>query len=107
MKMIMAVVPRDNAECVLQALVAAGHTTTFVESRGGVLRQTKKMLFIAVKHEDLDQVLTIIRDSCHCQDQDVPAGADGGGLSPAPTSVTADMGGTPVFVWDLDRFEIY
>ena len=107
MKMIMAVVPRDNAECVLQALVAAGHTTTFVESRGGVLRQTKKMLFIAVKHEDLEQVLAIIQDSCRCQDQAAPASAEEGGLSPTSAAVPADLGGTPVFVWDLDRFEIY
>ena len=107
MKMIMAVVPRDNTECVLQALVGAGHTATFVESRGGVLRQTKKMLFIAVKNDDLEQVLAIIQDSCHCQDQAGPAGAEEGSPSPTPAAVTADLGGTPVFVWDLDRFEIY
>jgi uncharacterized protein YaaQ len=107
MKMVMAVVPRDDSECVLQALVAAGHTATFVESRGGVLRQAKKMLFIAVQEKDLDQVLTIIADSCHCQEQAVPGGPERGPLSPEPAPIAAGMGGTPVFVWDLDRFEIY
>jgi uncharacterized protein YaaQ len=107
MKMVMAVVPRDDTECVLQALVAAGHTATFVESRGGVLRQAKKMLFIAVQAKDLDQVLTIIEDSCHCQEQAATSGSERGALSPEPAPVTAGMGGTPVFVWDLDRFEIY
>ena len=107
MKMVMAVVPRDDTECVLQALVAAGHTATFVESRGGVLRQAKKMLFIAVQEKDLDQVLAIIEDSCHCQEQAAAGGSEGGPLSPEPAPVTAGMGGTPVFVWDLDRFEIY
>ena len=107
MKMVMAVVPRDDTECVLQALVAAGHTATFVESRGGVLRQAKKMLFIAVQDQDLDQVLAIIEDSCHCQEQAAPGGSERGPLSPEPAPTTAGMGGTPVFVWDLDRFEIY
>jgi uncharacterized protein YaaQ len=107
MKMVMVVVPRDDTECVLQALVAAGQTATFVESRGGVLRQAKKMLFIAVQDQDLDQVLAIIEDSCHCQEQAVPGGSEIGPLSPEPAPITAGMGGTPVFVWDLDRFEIY
>ena len=107
MKMVMAVVPRDDTECVLQALVAAGHTATFVESRGGVLRQAKKILFIAVQAKDLDQVLAIIEDSCHCQEQAAPGGSERGPLSPEPAPITAGMGGTPVFVWDLDRFEIY
>jgi len=107
MKMVMAVVPRDETESVIQALVAAGHTATFIEGRGGVLRQAKKLLFIAVKSEDLGQVLTIIQENCHFQ-----ARAESGGLAreqPAsgPALVTADLGGTPVFVWDLDRFEIY
>jgi uncharacterized protein YaaQ len=107
MKMVMAVVPRDDTEYVLQALVAAGHTATFVESRGGVLREAKKMFFIAVQAQDLDKVLAIIADRCHCQEQAVPGGPERGPLSPEPAPVTAGMGGTAVFVWDLDRFEIY
>ena len=107
MKMVMAVVPRDDAECVLQALVASGHTATFTESRGGVLRQAKKMLFIAVQKEDLQQVLTIIQDSCHCQAHQEPTQPEGGSLASEPAATTVNRGGTVVFVWDLDRFEIY
>ena len=107
MKMVMAVVPRDDTECVLQALVSAGHTATFVESRGGVLRQEKKMLFIAVQNEDLHQVLGIIQDSCHCQDHTAPHPIEGRPLSPEPTSTPTRLGGTVVFVWDLEQFETY
>ena len=107
MKMIMAVVPRDESECVLQALVAAGYTATFVESRGGVLRQAKKMLFVAVKQEDLDNALSIIQESCHCQEQAASAELETGELSSQPAPVPVEMGGTPVFVWDLVRLDIY
>ena len=106
MKMVMAVVPRDEVECVLQGLIAAGHTATFTESRGGMLRQACYSLFIAVEEKDLDEVLSIIRGSCYSQvaletsEPEKPSP-----LGPAPA--TARVGGAVVFIWDLDHFEIY
>jgi uncharacterized protein YaaQ len=105
MKMVMAVVPRDEAGHVLEALVAAGHTATFSESRGGALRQAQQTLFIAVERVNLERVLTIIRKSCRSQVTLETAEAEER-LSPAAPS-TAEVGGAVVFVWDLDRFEIY
>lgn len=106
MKMVMAVVSRDEAEHVLEALVAAGFTATFTESRGGMLRQAQYALFIAVEKKDLEQVLTIIHDSCHSQ-VCVEPGEPGGLSSLSSAPVTAQLGWAAVFVWDLDRFQIY
>jgi uncharacterized protein YaaQ len=104
--MVMAVVPRDEAECVLEALVAAGFAATFTESRGGMLRQAQYTLFIAVKSEDLDQVLTIIQGSCHSEVQVESSEPKKPSLSgPAPKK--AELGGAAVLVWTLDRFETY
>ena len=106
MKMVMAVVSRDEAECVLQDLVEAGHTATFAESRGGMLRQAQQMLFIAVEDKDLEEVLAIIRGGCHsqvlveCTEPSEP-------LSLGPAPVGARVGGAVVFVWDLEHFEVY
>ncbi len=106
MKMVMAVVSRDEAECVLQDLVEAGHTATFAESRGGMLRQAQQMLFIAVEDRDLEEVLAIIRGGCHsqvlveCTEPSEP-------LSPVPAPMGARVGGAVVFVWDLEHFEVY
>jgi uncharacterized protein YaaQ len=106
MKMVMAVVPRDEAEYVLEALVAVGFTATFTESRGGMLRQAQYMLFIAVEKKALEQVLTIIRDSCHSQVYVEPSeSGEPSLLSRSP--VTTELGGAAVFIWDLDRFKIY
>jgi uncharacterized protein YaaQ len=108
--MIMAVVPRDEAEYVLHALIAAGHTATFTESRGGILRQAQYTLFIAVDDEDVKKVLTIIDENCHSQVLFEP---EGGMTSPASLALpprgtgTARVGGAVIFVWDLERFEIY
>ena len=109
MKMIMAVVPRDEAGGVLDALIAAGHTATFTDSRGGMLRQAQQMLFIAVEDEDLRRVLAIIANSCHSQVTVEPSEASDPQEPTAvnSTAVAANVGGAAVFVWNLEQFEIY
>jgi uncharacterized protein YaaQ len=105
-KMVMAVVPSEEANRVLQALVRAGFTATFAESRSGVLRQAQYILYIAVRTEDVDRVLDVIRTRCHSPADVEECAADES--SPAGRSRTqVELGGAVVLVWDLDRFEIY
>lgn len=107
-KMVMAVVPRDQADEVMEALIAAGYTATFTDSRGGMLRQAQQTLFIAVREQDLEQILTIIRKHCRTQVQleseqeDIPSG-----FGRSQQRVTTYIGNAVVFVWDLERFETY
>ncbi len=105
MKMVMAVIPRDQAESVLQALVSAGHTATFVESRGGVLRQAWKILFIGVGAEDLESALGVIRDSCRSKVkvESAETRLPFGGSAETET----EIGGAAVWVWDIEKFETY
>ena len=103
MKMVMAVVPRHEAESVLSALISAGHTATFAESRGGMLRQAQYTLFIGVDEPALETVLDIIRESCHSHvrvdrgdpDPTVP-------LFGTSTTVSARVGGA-VFATSANR----
>jgi uncharacterized protein YaaQ len=105
-KMIMAIVPREEVGRTLEALVAAGNTATFSESRGGVLRQAQETLFIVVDETELDQVLEIIRDSCRTSVANSgDALQDRYALGPVP--VTAELGGAIVFIWNVDRVETY
>ncbi|MEA3344944.1 MAG: cyclic-di-AMP receptor [Chloroflexota bacterium] len=106
MKMVMAIMPRSEAEGVLQALVGAEHTATFTETRGGMLRQAQKTLFIAVKDDDLQEVLGIIERSCHSR-VTVETSESESAIPFGPTSVTTKVGGAVVFVWDLNRIEKY
>jgi uncharacterized protein YaaQ len=105
MKMVMAVVQRDEAENVLQGLIAAGHTATLLESRGGMLRQAWTTMFVAVKKEDVESVLQIIKSGC-TSDVSVESGVPDTGAT-GPLSAKAKVGGAVVFVWDLDKFEVY
>jgi uncharacterized protein YaaQ len=105
-KMIMAVVPSEETNRVLEALVRAGFTATFTESRSGVLRQAQYVLYIAVRTEDVETVLGIIKKRCHSQASVEKCAADESSLANR-SRTQVELGGAVVFVWDLDRFEIY
>lgn len=106
MKMVMAVVQRDETENVLQGLIAAGHTATLLESRGGMLRQAWTTMFVAVKKEDVESVLHIIKSGC-TSDVSVESGTPDAGSTAPLSSAKAKVGEAVIFVWDLDKFEVY
>ncbi len=93
MKMVMAVVPRNESDQLLQDLVKAGFSATFTESRGGMLRQSQEMLFIVVETGQVDQVLEIIH----------------GGEKERELHTAEEKeirkSGRVVFVWQIDRVE--
>jgi len=93
MKMVMAVVPRDHSEELLQALVDAGHSATFTESRGGMLRQSQEMIFIVVEEDQVDGVLEILH------------GGEEGQEALTAEAEEIRKGGRVIFVWDIDRVE--
>ena len=103
MKMVMAIMPRGEAERVLQALVAANHTATYMETRGGMLRQAQMTLFIAVKSEDLEQVLSIVQNTC--RSEPVVEAVEEGGIRSAPMPARPQLGGAVVFIWEIERTE--
>jgi len=106
MKMVMVIVPSNTAEQVLDALVNAGHTATYAETRGGMLRQSQYSLFIALKKDQLDDVLEIIEANCRTQVQ-MNTRLEKEKTSLQRTAVTAEVGGAIAFVWDIDRIETF
>lgn len=116
MKMVMAIIDRHEAPRVLEALVSAGYTATFNDSRSGFLRQSKQMLFIGVEAAQLDTVLSIVERNCHSHVESRESVADAEGdaraeadavLQMVPQRSFAQVGSAVVFVWDIDRFETY
>jgi len=102
MKMMMVVVPSNNADQVLDALVNSGHTATYAETHGGMLQQSQYSLFIAVKDEQLEEVLDIIKANCRTR-VEMSTQASEDYISEKRVPVTADLGGAIVFIWDIDR----
>ena len=102
----MAVIPRDEAETVLDALISAGYTATFMETKGGMLRQSQYSLFIAVKNEDLDKVCSIIKENCTVQVSDINDEIEREELLDEE-GIAEKIGGAIIFIWELNKVEIY
>lgn len=108
MKMIMAIVPKKYGDEVLSALINAGFTATYSETRGGMLRQSQLTLFIAVRSSDVQTALNLITDSC----SEIETIHHGYGLEaytePHMTNEGAPLGKSAavVFIWNLDKFQI-
>ncbi|HCU58099.1 MAG TPA: hypothetical protein DF984_07770 [Anaerolineaceae bacterium] len=107
MKMVMVVVPSNSAERVLENLVNAGHSATYAETRGGMLRQSQRSLFIAVKAAQLEEVLEIIKQNCRTRVEMSTHPKEGVAGEAESSPVTADLGGAVAFVWDIDRIETF
>lgn len=101
-KMVMAIIPRDHANQVLMSLVDAGFAATYSESRGGMLRQSQQSIFVVANPDQVDEVLTIIRNQCRSK-KTVEGATEEESQEPIP--VTAELGGAVVFVWDVERME--
>lgn len=104
MKMVMAIVPKTEAETVMDHLIRAGYTTTFVESRGGVMRQSQLMLFIAVGKEFVEDVINIVRQHSHSQIRINPP-RRGARNHEDKNPVMAELGGSVIFIWSLDTVQ--
>ncbi len=100
MKMVMAVIPKQEASDVIAALVEEGLTATFMDSRGGVLRHASQTLFVAIEDSELEKVVNIIGRSCHACVSLERAPQQGQAAQPSERRV-AQVGGAVVFVWDL------
>jgi uncharacterized protein YaaQ len=102
MKMVMAIVPKEEANQIIGELVNIGHTATFVEGRGGVLRQASEMLFIVVEDKDLEDVLGTLAKSCRYEMPVAEASAELGSVD-SHTQPGPQIGGAVVFVWNLEQ----
>lgn len=101
----MAVIPRDEAEKVLDTLINNGFTATFAETKGGMLRQSQYTLFSAVKSEAVDQVCELIKTNCLAEveiDDDSLAQQE-----LAEESGFAKVGGAIIFIWDIKSTRIF
>ena len=96
MKMVMTIVPKKFAEETLNAIIEAGFTATFFETRGGMLRQSQTTIFSAVKDEDLVKFLRAITPDI---DSDNTLHA---GFGIEKQMITYN--GTVVFIWSLEDF---
>ena len=107
MKLVMAIVNRDDAERLTDALTGEGFRATTAGTSGGFLRQGNTTILIGVADEDVPRVIRLIRENCRTRTQLVspmPPVMEPGEVY-APPLVEVQVGGATIFVLDVLQFE--
>jgi uncharacterized protein YaaQ len=109
MKLIMSIVNSDDARRLLETLSTHGYRATMISTTGGFLREGNATILVGTDDEKVDEILTLIKQSCHTRTQYVnplPPVMEPGELY-MPTPVEVEVGGATVLVLNVDRFERY
>jgi uncharacterized protein YaaQ len=90
----------------MDRLVERRFPATKVSSTGGFLRHGNVTIFSGVTDEQVDELMTLVREECHARHEFVPVqtlpfGAD----APFTEPIEVRVGGAIVFVLDVLRFE--
>jgi uncharacterized protein YaaQ len=65
MRLMVAIVRADDADAVIESLLAAGHRLTRINTIGGFLRRGNATLLIGVEAQQVDAVIALIQAACH------------------------------------------
>jgi len=105
-KLIFAVVQDKDAGRLMDRLVQRNHSATKLASTGGFLREGNTTLLIGVEDEDVEDVLQIIRDTCHSRKQVTPPVSPVSGPGDVYVSYPLEVvvGGATVFVLSVERY---
>ena len=105
MKLIFAIVNKEDASEVSAALTKKKFSVTRLATTGGFLMSGNITLIIGTQVEKVDEVMEVIKEYSKQRKEIVPSTATYGlGVSTAfPLEVT--VGGATIFVVDVDRFE--
>lgn len=107
MKLVVVVVQDKDTVRLLEALVDKGHRATKLASTGGFLREGNTTLMIGCDDQQTEEVIEVIRRTCHSREQLVTSLSPLGGPvdSYVPYPVEILVGGATVFVLAIERFE--
>ncbi len=104
MKLILAIINRDDTYKLMDALVKRGFKSTLISSTGGFLREGNSTLIIGAEEEKVEEVLRIIRENCHARKELVkfwPPTPEVPSLFAPPLEV--EVGGATIFILNVER----
>lgn len=105
MKLVLAIVSYDDSGMVSSALTKDGFAVTKLATTGGFLKSGNTTFIVGTDDDKVDQVIEIISKQSRRRTQLVPSTTtlDIGMYSSYPVEVT--VGGSTIFVLNVDRFE--
>jgi uncharacterized protein YaaQ len=108
MKLVVAVVQEDDAELLVEALVAARLRATRIASSGGFLRAGSVTILAGVEDRQVPLVLDLLNEHCRRRTSTLPPvmrGVPDEWALPDSELVAVEVGGAVVFVLNVVRFE--
>lgn len=107
MKLVIAIIQDDYSGELIDVVTESGYMVTKLATTGGFLKNGNTTLLIGVKKEDVDTVVSLIKDVCKKRSQVVTAPSPVAGSTGiyVPYPIEVEVGGATVFVVDVDRFE--
>lgn len=105
MKLIIAIINKEDSSEVSQALTKARYSVTKLATTGGFLMAGNITLMIGTENDKVDHAIEVIAKHSQQRTEIVPSTATYGiGVTTAfPLEVT--VGGATIFVVDVERFE--
>lgn len=104
MKLILAIVIKEDCDAVITELSRNGFLTTKLASTGGFLRAGNSTVLVGTEDENVDTVCGIIKGKCHARTQ-LHASSPFYAELPASKPMEVTVGGATIFVLDVDRWE--
>ncbi len=107
MKLIIAVIQKDDASMLSSALVEQGFSVTKLSTTGGFLTTGNTTLLIGTEDEKIGQVKEIIKSICQTREQIVSTPISYSYMEGSSVScdVNVKVGGATVFVLDVEEFK--
>ena len=105
MKMITAIINKEDTGSVCRALTEAGFSFTKRATTGGFLMSGNTTLLIGTDDDKVDAVIETMRGKCCRRTEIVPATASYGMAMANSYPLEVTVGGSILFVTDVERFE--
>lgn len=105
MKLVLAIVNRDDSRSVTINLTKKGFSSTCLATTGGFLMAGNVTIMVGVDEEKVQDVIDVIKEHSHARKQMIPSTTDMAHGYYHATPVEVTVGGATIFVVDVDRFE--
>ncbi len=105
MKLIIAIVNKDDASEVSRALTSERYSVTKLATSGGFLLANNVTLLTGTEDEKVDRAIEIISEHSRRRTETVPSTTTYGMGMTTPIPLEVSVGGATVFVLDIERFE--
>ena len=105
MKMITAIINKEDTGSVTRALTEAGFSFTKLATTGGFLMSGNTTLLIGTDDDKVDKAIETMRGKCCRRSEIVPATASYGMAMANSYPLEVTVGGAILFATDVERFE--